>query len=64
MHVARTILHGSYEGLAAAWPELDAWIRAQGRQPGPSLVETYLTDPVSNPDPSTWRTELTRPLLD
>src|SRR5688500_5508298 len=23
--VARTIFHGNYEGLPAAWPELDSW---------------------------------------
>jgi effector-binding domain-containing protein len=60
--VARTILHGSYEGLASAWPQLDAWIVAQGRTPGPALWEIYLIDAATNPDPSTWRTELTRPL--
>ncbi len=27
-----------------------------------SLWECYLTDPESNPDPDTWRTELNRPL--
>lgn len=60
--VARTIYYGPYEGLASAWPQLDAWIVAQGRTPAPSLWETYLTDPSSSPDPATWRTELTRPL--
>jgi effector-binding domain-containing protein len=60
--VARTIYHGDYEGLPSAWPQLDAWIVAQGRKPAPSLWETYVTDPALNPDPSTWRTELTRPL--
>jgi effector-binding domain-containing protein len=60
--VARTVYHGGYEGLGAAWQEFDAWIRAQGRKPGPSLWEVYLTDPATNPDPSTWRTELNRPL--
>ena len=60
--VARTVYHGAYEGLGAAWPQLDAWIAAQGRKPGPSLWEVYLTDPQANPDPSTWRTELNRPL--
>lgn len=60
--VARTVYHGGYEGLAAAWPRLDAWIVAQGRRPGPSLWEVYLTDPQANPDPATWQTELSRPL--
>jgi effector-binding domain-containing protein len=62
MTVARAVLRGSYEQLAAAWPELDAWIATQGRTPGPSLIETYVVDPGTNPDPSAWRTELTRPL--
>ena len=61
--VARTIYHGGYEGLAGAWPQLDAWIKAQGRTPSPSLWEVYVTDPQANPDPGTWRTELNRPLI-
>jgi effector-binding domain-containing protein len=59
---ARTVYHGGYEGLGAAWQELDAWIASQGKKPGPSLWEVYLTDPHANPDPATWRTELNRPL--
>lgn len=60
---ARTVYHGGYEGLPGAWGEFEAWIKAQGRKSGESLWETYLTDPSANPDPSTWRTELTRPLV-
>jgi effector-binding domain-containing protein len=60
--VARTVLHGGYEQLPTAWPQLDAWIVAQGRTPGPSLWETYVVGPGENPDPANWRTELTRPL--
>jgi effector-binding domain-containing protein len=62
--VARTIFHGSYEGLGNAWGEFTRWITAAGKTAAPSLWETYLTDPGANPDPSTWRTELTRPLID
>jgi effector-binding domain-containing protein len=60
--VARTIYHGSYEGLPVAWSEFNAWIKAQGRTAGPSLWQMYVTDPKEHPDPATWRTELTRPL--
>lgn len=60
--VARTVYRGPYEGLPGAWPELDAWIAAQGRKPAPSLWEVYASGPESSPDPSTWRTELNRPL--
>jgi effector-binding domain-containing protein len=62
--VARTVFRGGYEGLPTAWREFDAWIRAQGRTPAGDLVERYVVGPESGPDPSTWRTELTRPLAD
>jgi effector-binding domain-containing protein len=62
--VARTIYHGPYEGLSSAWAEVNVWSAAQGRTAGPSLWETYLTDPTPGSDPAAWRTELTRPLID
>jgi len=61
--VARTIYHGPYEGLGAAWGEFDAWIAANGHKPAPNLWECYVAGPESNPDPVTWRTELNRPLI-
>jgi effector-binding domain-containing protein len=62
--VARTIYHGGYEGLPAGWAEFMSWIAANGRKAGPDLWECYLVGPEANPDPSTWRTELNRPLID
>jgi effector-binding domain-containing protein len=61
--VARTIHHGSYGSLSAGWERLMAWVEAEGRKHGASLWEVYLTDPSTSPDPSTWRTELNRPLV-
>jgi effector-binding domain-containing protein len=61
--VARTVYRGAYEGLAAAWGQFDAWIATQGLAPAPDLFECYVSGPESNPDPATWRTELSRPLL-
>ena len=60
---ARTVYHGGYEGLGAAWGEFDAWIAAQGLKPEPSLWEVYLTDPQANSDPASFRTQLNRPLI-
>jgi effector-binding domain-containing protein len=60
--VARTVFHGSYEELGAAWGELEAWITANGHTSGPDLWECYVAGPESGPDPATWRTELDRPL--
>lgn len=58
MRAARTIYHGGYEGLGEAWPQLFAWMEANGHQPAPDLWECYLVGPESDPDPANWRTEL------
>ena len=60
--VARTVYRGPYEGLGAAWEEFNAWITANGHVPASDLWEVYLAGPESNADPTTWRTELNRPL--
>lgn len=60
--VARTVYHGPYEGLGAAWGELGAWIAAEGHTPRPDLWEVYVAGPESSADPAKWRTELNRPL--
>lgn len=60
--VARTIYRGPYEGLGAAWGELDKWIAAGGHKTAPDLWECYVAGPESGSDPSLWRTELNRPL--
>ena len=64
MKVARTVYHGPYEGLPAAWSEFMGWIEAEGHTPAPDLWECYVAGPQSSPDPATWRTELNRPLTD
>jgi effector-binding domain-containing protein len=61
--VARTVYHGDYEGLGAAWGEFIGWITAEGHTPAPNLWECYVTGPESSPDPAAWRTELNRPLI-
>ena len=62
--VARTVYHGACEGLGATWGGFDAWIAANGHAPAPDLRECYVAGPESNPDPTTWRTELNRPLVE
>jgi effector-binding domain-containing protein len=61
--VARTVYHGSYEGLGSAWGEFIGWITTAGHKSAPDLWECYVAGPESNPDPATWRTELNRPLV-
>lgn len=62
MKVAQTVYVGPYEGLPGAWGEFMGWIEAAGHEHAPDLWECYVTNPDSSPDPTTWRTELTRPL--
>ncbi|HJU72589.1 MAG TPA: GyrI-like domain-containing protein [Gemmatimonadaceae bacterium] len=62
--VARTVYSGGYEGLGAAWRELDAWIRAEGHKPNADFWERYVAGPESSSDPKDWRTELNRPIAD
>jgi effector-binding domain-containing protein len=62
--VARTVYHGGYEGLGAAWAELHSWIESQGLKPAADLWEVYTAGPESGPDPASWPTELNQPLLD
>jgi effector-binding domain-containing protein len=62
--VARAVLHGSYDGLPAAWGQLMAWIETQGLSKAPGLWEVYVSGPDRDPDPSSWRTELNQPLTD
>jgi effector-binding domain-containing protein len=62
MKVARTVYHGDYEALGEAWGEFDKWIKGQGLTPEPGLWESYTVGPESNPDPASWRTELSKTL--
>ena len=62
--VARSVYSGPYEGLGAAWGELDAWIAGQGHKPKGDLWERYVAGPESSSDPASWKTELNRPIAD
>ena len=61
--VVRTVYTGGYEGLGAAWGTFDGWLAAKGHTVAEDLWESYVVGPESSPDSSTWRTELSRPIL-
>lgn len=63
LRVARLVYQGPYEGLGAAWGEFGDWIATNKYVAGPDLYECYLAGPESGPDPTQWRTELSRPLI-
>lgn len=56
--VARSVYQGSYEGLGAAWGELDRWISEQGHSLTGRFWECYLSNPAEVNDPKEYRTEL------
>ncbi|PWF47927.1 GyrI-like domain-containing protein [Massilia glaciei] len=60
--VARTVLHGGYEGLPGGWGQFMEWIDRQGLGKTDDLWEVYVAGPHSDPDPAAWRTELNQPL--
>lgn len=62
--VARTVYHGDYEGLGAAWAELAGWIKAQGLKPAADLWEIYVQGPETGKGPASYRTELNQPLVE
>jgi len=64
VRAARTVYHGSYEGLGNAWAEFDRWIASEGLAPAGDLWEIYVAGAESTDDPSSFRTELNRPLTD
>jgi effector-binding domain-containing protein len=60
---ARTIYHGGYDGLGAAWGEFGRWIADNGHNASAEFWECYVAGPESGPDPSAWRTQLNWPLV-
>ena len=61
---ARTVMHGDYRGLPAAWKEFTAWIEGQGARGASDLWECYAIGPADTPEPAGWRTELVKPLVE
>jgi effector-binding domain-containing protein len=64
LKVLRTVYHGPYEGLGDAWYEFGTWIKSNGHKSAADLYECYVVGPESGVDPTTWRTELSRPLVE
>jgi effector-binding domain-containing protein len=52
---------GPYDQMAAAYEALASWLASHGGEPAGDPWEVYFTDPASEPDPATWRTEIIQP---
>jgi effector-binding domain-containing protein len=59
---AQAIYAGGYEGLGPGWFELNKWVKAHGYDPAKDFWECYSVGPELSLEPSSWRTELTRPI--
>lgn len=60
--VASIVHVGPYETIASTYVALRDWLTDTGRGELGPMWEVYWTDPASEPDPSTWRTEIVVPL--
>jgi effector-binding domain-containing protein len=58
---AVTIHTGRYEAMGLAYAALGSWISDHGGKPEGDAWEVYLSDPVRQPDPASWRTEIVQP---
>jgi effector-binding domain-containing protein len=64
MKIVQTTYHGGYEGLGSAWGEFIGVIKAGGHKTAEGLYESYAIGPETSPDPATWRTVLSKELLE
>jgi len=64
LKLVRTFFHGPYEGLGAAWNEFGKWAQAKRYKTADDLYECYVVGPETSSDPATWRTELSRPVIE
>ncbi|NNL83543.1 MAG: transcription activator effector-binding protein, partial [Winogradskyella sp.] len=56
----KTILKGNYDNLSEAWQKTMSYIEANGHtliESGP-MLEAYITDPMEEPNPANWITEI------
>jgi len=53
---------GPYETMEATYLELQSWMDEQGHHPAAGMWECYLSDPLTEPDPATWRTLIIWPI--
>lgn len=58
---AGTLYIGPYDAMAPAYRALVQWLAAHGAVANGDPWETYFSDPTTEPDPATWRTQIVQP---
>ncbi|RZU53242.1 effector-binding domain-containing protein [Krasilnikovia cinnamomea] len=61
--IATTVHLGPYEQMTPAYEALTRWIKEHGGRPAGDPWEVYHSDPATQPDPATWRTEIVQPYM-
>ena len=62
---AVTAVHvGTYDSMDETYKDIHRWMAAQRLTPAGHMWESYLSDPSTGPDPSTWRTRVIWPVDD
>lgn len=56
--VACALHTGSYDSLGESYGELERWLRDAAEVPGGPAWEVYLNDPMGEPNPAKWQTEI------
>jgi effector-binding domain-containing protein len=62
---AVTTVHvGPYDAMAETYHKMHTWMATKGLTPATRMWETYLSDPMTEPDPTAWRTRIVWPVDD
>jgi effector-binding domain-containing protein len=59
--VAVTMHVGPYEQMEPGYQALASWVGERGGELAGDAWEVYFSDPSTEPDPATWRTEIVQP---
>lgn len=59
--VAVTVHTGPYDRMEPGYRALASWVTGHGGQTAGDAWEIYFSDPSTQPDPETWRTEIVQP---
>jgi effector-binding domain-containing protein len=59
--VATTVHIGPYDQMTPAYEALTRWVEEHAGRLAGDPWEVYYSDPATQPDPATWRTEVVQP---
>ncbi len=59
--VAVTVHTGPYDQMEPAYQALASWVGQHGGELAGDPWEVYFSDPSTEPDPATWRTQVVQP---